>query len=65
MKVECLYTDWHNAYGSKNVKLELGEELTVVQERYVGGAMFYIFEEYPEDHWFLSTGFRSIARTLH
>lgn len=53
----CQYDEWWNAHGSKSEALHRGMRLTLKETYRLGGALFLRFEETPEDHGYLSTGF--------
>lgn len=54
----CQHDDWYNAFGDSFTALHCGMKLTVADSKRIGGATFYAFKETPEDHFFLSTGFK-------
>jgi hypothetical protein len=56
----CQEPDWWNAYGESYLKLTIGDRVTLRDTKRVAGMIFFSFEEHPEDHWFWSTGFKSM-----
>lgn len=56
----CQHPDWHSAFGNVDYTLEIGQRLTVKQTSRVGAAIFYYFEETPDDCCFLSIGFKPL-----
>lgn len=54
----CQEDDWFNAFGDTTTAVHTGMRLTVVASKRIGGATFYAFKETPEDHFFLSYGFK-------
>jgi hypothetical protein len=57
-KCICQYDDWYNAFGDKTSVLHQGQRLVVRASKRVGGARFLSFDETPEDHFFLESGFK-------
>lgn len=59
-KCICQHDDWWNAFGDKSTLLHRGDRLTVRGSKRVGGVRFLSFNETPEDHLFLETGFKPL-----
>jgi hypothetical protein len=60
-KCECQFDNWHNYLGEKNTVLKAGMLLTVKARKITNGLLFYEFEETPEGHTFLGTGFKAVT----
>lgn len=59
-KCICQEDDWYNAFGDKTTVLHTGMRLAVRERRRINGLIFYSFDDLPEDHFFLSTGFKPL-----
>lgn len=57
-KYICQVEDWYNAFGEPS-KLQIGQRLTMNDSRYVGGARFIEFVEYP-GNWYWDKGFKPL-----
>jgi hypothetical protein len=54
----CQYEEWFNAFGAGRTMLTVGQRMTVIETRRVGGAQFLAFEETPKDNYFMADGFK-------
>lgn len=60
----CSMVDLYNAFGDKQTMLKLGQKVTVIDSKYVGGMKFYAFKEAPKDNYFDGFAFKPM-RTLN